>query len=365
MEIAVVGGGIMGLSAAYALHQAGHNVTLYEQYEIGHNKASSHDDHRLIRYPYGGMAGYMQMIGPAYAAWDQLWQSLGTSYYHETGTLVLGNKPNDWAADSRKTLLAHNHPVEDLSQIQLHNQYAYLDSAGIHTAFFQPSGGVLLATRILLALKAFLLSRQVTIHEQTRVDHFETDKGIVHASGSMQTFDQCIVTAGPWVSRLVPALADSVTPSRQVTLFFNPPEDDATFWNACPMILDIDHDTGFYLVPPRAGTPLKIGDHRFSKQGHPDHDLLVQPEEIKKMHTAASHRIPLLAQYPVHRSAVCYYTVADEERFIAHREGKTWILSGFSGHGFKFGPLIGQRLVQVIAQEIDQTQFSQWMAGHS
>ncbi len=353
----------MGLSAAFALQAAGHSVTLYEQYTIGHSRASSHDAHRLIRYPYGDMTGYMQMIAPAYAAWDKVWKATGTSLYAETGTLVLGNSAGDWAAASRQALQDFQHAYQDLDQAALEARYPFLAAASVKTAFFQHEGGVLFARQILLALKQVLIASGVTIREETPVTHLEPDKATVHTQNHTRSFDRCIVTAGPWVGTLLPDFGSRVTPSRQVTLFFDPPASDMPLWSACPMILDIDHDSGFYLVPPRAGTPLKIGDHRFSKTGHPETNIPVTVSEIEAMHRAAATRIHMLTDYPVASTAICYYTVAPEERFIAHREGVTWMLTGFSGHGFKFGPLIGQQLAGVIDGHTSAADFTRWISG--
>jgi sarcosine oxidase len=74
MRILVVGAGVMGLSIAEALLNAGHRVMLYEQGQIPHEPASSVDQHRLIRFPYGELDGYARMVAPAYAAWDTTWR---------------------------------------------------------------------------------------------------------------------------------------------------------------------------------------------------------------------------------------------------------------------------------------------------
>ena len=46
------------------------------------------------------------------------------------------------------------------------------------------------------------------------------------------------------------------------------------------------------------------------------------------------------------------YTVTADEKFIAEPLSKgrqsSWVVSACSGHGFKFAPLLGDRLVEVI-----------------
>src|SRR5258708_22406269 len=93
MKISIVGGGIMGLASAWALARDGHSVTVFEQGTLPNPLGSSVDEHRLIRHPYGAERGYTRMIGPAYAAWGQLWARLRATPYPPTGTL--GPDPRD------------------------------------------------------------------------------------------------------------------------------------------------------------------------------------------------------------------------------------------------------------------------------
>src|SRR5260370_39325593 len=69
MKAIIVGGGIMGLSTAWALAREGHDVELFEQAELPNPLASSMDEHRLIRHPYGDHIGYARMIDDAFTAW--------------------------------------------------------------------------------------------------------------------------------------------------------------------------------------------------------------------------------------------------------------------------------------------------------
>src|SRR5258708_24658991 len=111
MKISIVGGGIRGLGAAGALARDGHSVAVLEQGTLPNPLGSSVEEHRLIRHRYGAEGGYTRMIGPAYAAWDQLWADLGATHYAPTGTLVLA-RGDPWTADTAETLAAEGIPFK-------------------------------------------------------------------------------------------------------------------------------------------------------------------------------------------------------------------------------------------------------------
>ena len=143
MKIIVVGGGIMGLSTALALHTAGHRVTLLEQGPIPNPLGSSVDDHRLIRHPYGPMTGYAKMINPAFAAWEQTWAALGRSLYHPTGTLILARDDTTWAEASLSDMAELGIATQMLDDQKLHEMAPMLQNIKDTFAAYVDSGGVL------------------------------------------------------------------------------------------------------------------------------------------------------------------------------------------------------------------------------
>jgi glycine/D-amino acid oxidase-like deaminating enzyme len=175
-----------------------------------------------------------------------------------------------------------------------------------------------------------------------------------------------VVTAGVWTGRLDPSLGRRLTPSRQLVLYVEAPEDLAHLWPASTMLTDSlqgDQPSVFYAVPPLRGLPIKFGDHCFSKGGDPDADRTADEAEIARVRAAARRRLKDADRYRVRAAKTCFYTLTHDESFIAERHDNALILGGFSGHGYKFAPLIGERLSEVLAEREDFGAFRSWLAG--
>ena len=362
MRINVVGGGIMGLSTAMALHRSGHRVTLFEQGPIPNPLGSSVDDHRLIRHAYGPMSGYARLINPAFAAWDRTWATLGRSFYHPTGTLILAREDTSWAEASVAEMAALGVDFRMLDHKALHSLAPMLQSNGEALVAHVDSGGVLLADQIVAALGTHLLMNGVTIRTHTPVVDIDPVRGtLVTGGGERLRSDAIVVTAGPWVRALCPEVRGK--PRRQVVIHLEGPPPLQAAWGRAPMVLDIHGDGGIYVVPPVAGTPLKVGDHSFSRKGYPDDDREPRAAEIEALFEACRCRFVDLDQYKIIGAKTCFYTVAAEERFVLEQRDRLVMMSGFSGHGFKFGALMGHLAAAVATKKADPESIRSLAAG--
>ncbi|MEK9970075.1 MAG: FAD-dependent oxidoreductase [Ferrovibrio sp.] len=374
MKSIVVGGGIMGLSVARALKKSGHDVVLIEQGALPNPLGSSVDQHRLIRYPYGAQRGYTRMVRHAYHAWQRVWQDLKMTLYAETGTLVLSGAGDNWAQKCAEVLTA-----EDVEQLafdasSVTGRWPVLNGAGIEDAFYCPSGGVLFAEAIVAALSSHLRDRGVKLLTNSAVAAVDAEAGSVTlADRTVLQADHVLVAAGPWTSRLLPDLAPVSRPSRQVVVYLQPPGDLGTAWYHMPMILEIGQGQntgqGFYLVPPRITrdgmrTGLKIGDHSFGPTGDPNTKRDATQDEIEAIVAKASHRIADLSQYRVAQAKTCFYDVEAEEKFQFRQLGpRGYAFCGTSGHGFKFGPVVGEVIADALTGKAAYEETARWLAG--
>jgi len=337
-------------------------VDLFEQGPVPNPLSSSHDAHRLIREAYGSDLGYTRLVNEAWGAWGRLWGDLGVDHYVPTGTLALATEDSGWTHDSRAALerLGCEHHILQAEEVA--ERFPWLVTSDVQWALSLESGGVLLADRILESLAAHLVAQGVTIHEHTRVLGVDPSCGLLELAGESREFDALVIAAGPWTPKIRADLADRITPSRQVLAFARPPQKWAKAWAESPMLLDVG-SAGFYAVPPVAGTGLKIGDHSFSLTGDPSAERRATAAEVQAVFQTAQSRFVDFSDYALDGDKVCFYSVEPTERFVLDRRERMWGISGLSGHGFKFGALLGEGIAAGVLGDRDVADLARWAAG--
>ncbi|HWK47838.1 MAG TPA: FAD-dependent oxidoreductase [Stellaceae bacterium] len=364
MRVTIIGAGIMGLSCAWELTRLGHQVTVIEQATIPNPLGSSGDEHRVIRYAYGAELGYQRMVAEAYAAWERLWADLGERLIVDTGTLALDDEDGDWASRSAEGLEAEGHAVTWLDQATLVRRFPLINAVGVERACHLPTGSVLFAERITAALARYLAARGTVLGLGIAAQSVDPEAGrVVLADGSAIDADGVVIATGPWIDRLVPCFRGRVTPSRQLVVYLDPPAAIAEQWRCMPMLLDIGLASGFYAVPPVGGTGLKVGDHKFTLSGDPDQDRVATQDEVASILADCRRRLAGFDDYRVARVKTCFYMVQPEERFLIEPIGRRgWAMSPCSGHGFKFGALLGSTVAHAVVGDV-RPDLANWAAG--
>jgi sarcosine oxidase len=344
-DVVVVGGGLLGLSAARAL-RGRRDVMLLERASVGHARAGSHGPSRIFRLGYPDRL-YVTMARRALDGWRALEAEAGATLLELTGQLSFG----PGARDVFDALTTAGAPVHRLDADEVAERFP--DFAGHGPAVFEPESGVLAAADILTALQrtaACELREQVSVRglvdgeDGVRV---ETNQGAIIARTA-------IVTAGPWTSRLLPS-ASTVATLEHVAYVrardSHAPEP--------PVFIDHRSPAVYGLPTPRSDL-YKIALHHDGAVIDPDaDDLSPVPSAVRALEAATRDWLPAFEPRAVEIDTCLYDNTADED-FIIDRAGNVVIGAGTSGHGFKFGPVLGELLAALAdgsEPSIDVTRF--------
>jgi sarcosine oxidase len=320
-EVVVVGAGIMGSAAAYALAREGRDVLLVEQFRVGHTNGSSHGRSRIVRLAYPEVE-WVELARESFRGWRELEREAQTELLELNGLLELVEDP---AQGSHAALEAAGAEHEVLAAEQARRRWPVGVPDG-WTALFQPEAGIVRAD---LAHRAFVnraLAHGTRLEEETRIESLdEVDADVV------------VVTAGSWVRKLVPDLP--VRPTRETLAYFR--REGVPL----PSVVQLDPETRghalYSLHDPLHG--LKAGAHMAGATADPDVPGEPDPALLERISEWVARTYPDADPEPVD-AETCMYTNTEDERFILERRGRVVIGSACSGHGFKFAPAVGQQL---------------------
>lgn len=360
--IGIIGAGIAGLATAWALTKRGVGVTLYEQGAgIPNPLSASGDEHRIIRRAYGAQGGYAQRIDEAYEQWESLFEDIGANHLISNGFLIISREPGDEAEAYRDGLLNGGHAIDLLGPTEAADRFKFLDRGTFRYAGFSPEGGALMCQRIARDTTKWLTARGADIRTKHQVTSIDTDiASITFATGETARHSALIVTAGAWILKLLPTLADTLTTYRTAVAYFTPPDDLAEAWNGAPVMLDFGGKSDGYGIPPLFGSGLKLGTANHKWPAEPDQNREPGADEADSIRKHFSSPLARLDDYTHEKTITCAYTFTRDTHFHCVRHGKTLVVSACSGHGYKFGAAIGNRVADaMIGGDVDT--LKQWL----
>jgi sarcosine oxidase/sarcosine oxidase subunit beta len=365
-SVVIVGAGIMGLCSAWALARSGHDVTVLDQGPIPNPAASSVDEHRIIRHAYGAMHGYARLMPEAFAAWRRLWDDLGHDQLEPVPATYCLRLDSDWYDDVSASLRALGIPFRDIPLGEVATALPMLRRDGLRRVVETRGAGLLFAQRIVEDLVRFLPSRGVTLVPNTAIDAIDAERGIARAGSRSWSGDHLVVAAGAWLPRLLGDLPEAPRPSVQTVVYLEPPAELAAAWRSAPLLLNrlATASGGVYVLPPRRGTRLKIGDYDHTFEGDPAAPRQPRPEHVERVIEAGRLALADFERYRILEAKACFYTVTHDERFALRPLGaRSWLLSACSGHGFKLAALMGSGIADAIGGTRTPSEIAHWAAG--
>jgi len=347
MKIAVIGIGGTGSAAARHLAQAGHEVVGYEQFTLGHERGSSHGESRIIRYTYPDLL-YTQMMGDAYPLWAALEEEAGEELFVRCGILYFGAADDPHVRETAEALVGAGLPYERLNAEAAQERFPAFRFQPEEVAVYQSEGGFLRATRCVLANARLARKHGATLREETPVQAIRAHGGQVVVrteAGDEEVFDRAIVTAGAWMGRLLAYLRMPLVVSRQQIIYLKIARNAETFR---PGRFPVWYDStrNYYGFPSDGRIEgVKFASHDRGETVDPNAvRRAVDEDYVRQCIAYAALRLPDLRGEATH-AQVCLYTNTPDEHFLIDRVPampNVWLVSGCSGHGFKFTVLLGK-----------------------
>lgn len=355
-DVIVVGLGVMGSAIACETARRGLRVLGLDRYAPPHALGSSHGESRIIREAYFEHPAYVPMVRRAYELWRDLEAATGTDLLTQTGGLMIGELDGDLVAGARRSAEQHGLRYAMLSAAEVADRFPALRPERDMVAVWEPRAGVLRPEACVAAMLERGRHHGADLRFDTTAETWRPDGSGVRVQtkhGEYRT-RQLVVAAGAWAGSLLPDLQSRLRVERQVLYWFDCVRNEGAFAAArCPIHLWQYDGRRFFYGFPNLGDGLKVAFHHdgvTTTAQAVERD--VAPAEVEAVRSAVRRFLPD-ADGPLRRAVVCVYTNTPDEHFLVDRHpvhSQVLVASPCSGHGFKFGPVIGEIAADLIEE---------------
>jgi sarcosine oxidase len=347
-DVIVAGLGGFGSAAAAHLAARGQRVLGLDRFPPAHANGASHGETRIVRQAYFEGTRYVPLLRRAYELWDEL-GAAGEPLLTRTGGVFLG-RPGSRVfegslASARQWELEH----EVLDPAEVTRRFPAMRPPDGTAALFEPGAGFVSPERAVLAHLAVAARHGAELRHDEPVLSWSAIAGGVRVRTGRGTAEAAhlVLAPGRWAPELLADLALPLRVERRVMHWFDPPGGvDAFRPGRFPVwIWDRDDGTAPYGVPAVGAADGGVKTSVHYSPDRPAGDWT--PAEVASM---LSPLLPGLGDSHL-RAVDCTYTLTPDEHFVVGRHpGHDIVLvaCGFSGHGFKFTPVLGEVIAQLV-----------------
>jgi sarcosine oxidase len=348
-DVAVVGLGGMGSAILAHCSARGASVIGLEQFGPAHDLGSSHGKTRMIRKAYFEDPAYVPLVLRAYDLWRELERATGENILRMTGVLSVGEETSTIIRGTLRAAAEHDLAVESLSQREVKVRYPTLELRKEEVALYESDGGVLNPE---LAVQAHLKSAESHGAEMrfgvAMKSWHATGNGfeLRLSDGTQVSTRKLVLTLGPWFQETLESLGVRIRVQRNIQAWFSP-RTHAYGAPGYPAFLVDRRDLPAPLYGfPDFGDGIKAAFHGFgdlTDAQHVDREINLA-RDVEPIARALEQWMPGAVK-TMREAKPCMYTLTPDENFVIdyHPEHPDLILcGGFSGHGFKFAPVVGE-----------------------
>lgn len=373
-DVIVIGLGGMGSAAAYRLAERGLRVLGLDRHRAVHDQGSSHGSSRITRQAYFEDPAYVPLLLRAAELWPQVEADSGRTIVLWTGGVMVGRPGSRTVSGSLRSAQEWDLPHELLDAAEIRRRFPTMTPADDEIALYEQRAGLVIPEESVAAHLALAARAGADLHHEEPVTGWRADGGgvEVRTPAGRYTAGQLAICPGPWAPELLADLGVPFGVERQVQYWWSPAAAPERFRAGRHPIYIWEAADGqqFYGFPsfddPVRGSAsgaktgadgVKVAMFRGGQACTPDTiDRTVRPEEVAAMRDFVAPRMPDLPGTLL-EAVTCMYTNTPDEHFVIARHPaheRVVVACGFSGHGFKFVPVVGEIVAELVAE--DRTQ---------
>ncbi|MFI5975768.1 N-methyl-L-tryptophan oxidase [Streptomyces sp. NPDC051452] len=356
-DVIVIGLGGMGSAAAHHLSARGARVLGLERFGPVHNRGSSHGGSRITRQSYFEDPAYVPLLLRAYELYEDLARATGREIAVLSGGVMVGRPESRTVSGSLLSARRWDLPHEMLDAKEIRRRFPTLAPDDDEVALYERKAGLLRPENTVAAHLQLATRQGARLHFEEPMLRWEPyrDGVRVHTAEDTYTAERLVICPGAWAPRLLDDIGVPVTVERQVMYWFQPRSGIERFVPRRHPIYVWEDTAGVqvYGFPaidgPEGGA--KVAFFRKGRVTTPETiDRTVHDDEVRAMADHMSRHVPDLPGTFL-KAATCMYSTTPDEHFVIarhplHPESVT-VACGFSGHGFKFVPVVGEILADL------------------
>jgi sarcosine oxidase len=353
-DVAVLGLGAMGSACAAQLARRGLRVAGFERFALVHDLGSSAGRTRIIRRAYFENTAYVPILERAYELWRELEESSDTALLDLFGVLIVGNEDAQAVRGIERAAAMYDIPIERFDARRLRERYPRIRPRDGEVGILEPDGGVIFPERAIAAHLRVATAHGAALFEGARARGYARDGSHMRVDldgGEHVDAEHVVVCTGAWTGELLSRLRLPLRVQRNVQYWFeavpgtcHPSELPAYFLERQGLPAPV------YGMPD-LGDGVKIAFHGFGPIANPDAlDRDVHEAEIELIRATLANWIPDAAG-KLRSAKACMYTMTPDAHFAIGSDPaypQAVVACGFSGHGYKFAPVVGEIVAEIV-----------------
>lgn len=406
-DVIVLGLGAMGGAALHHLAARGARVLGIERFAVGHDRGSSHGETRIIRKAYFEHPDYVPLLERAYGLWAALETATGERLFDRTGLLLVGAPDGEVVAGVRRARARHGLAVADVPAADWAGRFGAFRCGEGMVGLFEADAGQLRVEACVRAHVAQARTLGARVVTGARVTGWSAEGGgvaVQTADGEVYRAGALVIAAGAWSAGVLADVGLPLVVRRRVQLWVGAgsagtggggardgagdaagldtggPGGGGDAWDGGPLslaggcpVFAYDLLEGFFYGFPARGGRMKVachwggagegdgdgggdgGDDVAAAGGGIDPDALdrsLRAADVAPVARFLARWVPGAGREVLAHSA-CMYTMTPDGHFVIDRHPRhanVCFAAGFSGHGFKFAPLVGSVLADLALE---------------